>query len=423
MQRTRGVRSLFVTRGLPRPERGGGDLRSWQIVQALMQAGPVGVFGLQPEPREPVRPPGVELWRPTTDPSLADTPGPLQASLDWLRDPEGHPSDRFFSQIGLAEVIGAVEDFRPHVVVLDQVWLWRYLPGLREGSHALVLNTQNAEAALQSGMSARREQDGPPALIVKLLPERTAALEAAAVAAVDQVWVCSEGDAQVLRESYDDCGEIVVVPNAIDVRSYGARDGMRNGFSLLFPGQFMYPPNAEAGLYLAREVLPQLRREFAGTRLVLMGRAPTRAMLDAAERADGIEVTGAVPDVRPYLAAASAVPVPLFEGGGTRFKVLEAFAAGVPVVSTAKGVEGLEVVPGEHFLQAETAPEFVEQLSALRRDAERARELAARAHELVSERYSWDAAGRIVTGALERLVRDPSAPRRPPRESRPDPRT
>ena len=398
------MRNLLVTRSLPRPERGGTDLRSWQTVQALMHAGPVGVFGLHPEPQDPIPPAGVELWRATSDPHLADAPGPAQGSLDWLRDPEGHPSDRFFSELGLAEVMAAVEDYRPDVVVLDQVWLRRYLPSLREGPHALVLNTHNAEAALQAGMAARRERDGAPALIVKVLPERTAALEGAAVAAADQVWVCSEADARVLRESYDPPGEIVVFPNSIDVRSYGARQHSHNGFSLLFPGQFMYPPNAEAALYLARDVLPPLRREFPDTRLVLMGRAPTREMFEAAEQGEGIEVTGAVPDVRPYLAAASAMPVPLFEGGGTRFKVLEAFAAGVPVVSTAKGAEGLEAVPGEHFLLAESAPEFVEQLRVLRLDAELGRELAARAHELVSERYSWDAAGRTVAAALARLV-------------------
>ncbi len=405
MNGTRTLRSLLVTRSLPRPEHGGGELRSWQTVQALMHAGAVGVFGLHPEPREPVAPPGVELWRATRDPNLADTPGPAQASLNWLRDPGGHPSDRFFSEIGLAEVAATVEEFRPDVVVIDQVWLWRYLPALNDGSRALVLNTHNAEAALQAGLSARRDADGAPALIVKLLPERTAALEAAAVAAVDQVWACSEGDARVLRESYEDCPETVVVPNSIDVRSYGARPETSNGFSLLFPGQFMYPPNAEAALYLAREVLPPLRREFADARLVLMGRGPTRAMVEAAERGEGIEVTGTVPDVRPYLAAASAMPVPLFEGGGTRFKVLEAFAAGVPVVSTAKGVEGLDVVPGEHFLPAESAPEFVGQLRVLRLEDQRGRELAAQAHELVSERYSWDAAGRTVAAALERLIR------------------
>lgn len=388
-----------------------------------MQAGPVGVFGLHPEPRDLVTPPGVSLWRATSDPNLADTPGPMQASLDWVRDPLGHPSDRFFSDTGLAEVMEALQDFQPDVVVLDQVWLRRYLPALKDGAHALVLNTQNAEAALLAGMSTRREQGEAPPLIVRLLPQRTAALEAAAVAAVDQVWVCSEDDARVMRESYADCGEIVVVPNAIDVRSYGTREERRNGFSLLYPGQFMYPPNAEAALYLASEVFPPLRGEFPDARLVLMGRAPTPGMIDVAERGEGIEVTGAVPDARPYLAAASAMPVPLFEGGGTRFKVLEAFAACVPVVSTAKGVEGLDAVPDEHFLPAESAAEFVEQLRTLRLDDSRGRALAARAHELVSERYSWDAAGRTVATALERLVKAPTAQERAPLESRPDPRT
>jgi glycosyltransferase involved in cell wall biosynthesis len=346
----------------------------------------------------------VELWRATSDPDLADVPGPTQASLDWVRHPDGHPSDRYFSELGLAELTAATQEFRPDVTVLDQIWLRRYLPALAASGRPVVLNTQNVEALLHSGMSARREVDGAPPLLLRLLPERTAALEAAAVSAVDQVWVCSDSDSRVMRETYEDCAEIVVVPNTIDVESYGGVPVGRNGFSLIYPGQFMYPPNSEAALFLAREVLPPLRREFPDMKLVLMGRGPTPAMLEVANGDDSLEVTGAVPDARPYLAAASAMPVPLFEGGGTRFKVLEAFASRVPVVSTEKGVEGLGLRPGEHYLRAESGPEFVEQLRALRLDTERAGELAARAHQLVSERYSWDAAARTVGDALERLV-------------------
>ena len=78
-------------------------------------------------------------------------------------------------------------------------------------------------------------------------------------------------------------------------------------------------------------------------------------------------VTGTVPDVRPYFAAASVMPVPLSAGGGTRLKVLEAFASGVPVVSTAKGVEGLGLVAEQHYLQAEDPDEFVARHHASRR--------------------------------------------------------
>ena len=127
-------------------------------------------------------------------------------------------------------------------------------------------------------------------------------------------------------------------------------------------------------------------------------------MLAAAQRDARIEVTGEVDDVVPYLARATALVLPLRKGGGTRLKVLEAFAAGVPVVSTAKGVEGLDVVPGRHYLAAEDDEQMVAELVRVCEDAGLAGRLARAAGTLVSERYSQqaaDAAIRRAFGALE----------------------
>ena len=129
---------------------------------------------------------------------------------------------------------------------------------------------------------------------------------------------------------------------------------------MTFPAMFAYPPNEAAALFLAREVLPHMAGHFEELELVLVGRNPTEAMLEAASTDARVVVTGAVPDVRPYLAEAGAVPMPLFDGSGTRLKALEAFAAGAPVVSTAKGLEGLEAMPEVHYLRAEDAGEFVD---------------------------------------------------------------
>jgi polysaccharide biosynthesis protein PslH len=115
-------------------------------------------------------------------------------------------------------------------------------------------------------------------------------------------------------------------------------------------------------------------------------------------------VTGAVPDVRPYVAESGAVPIPLFDGTGTRLKALEAFAAGVPVVSTSKGIEGLDAIAGTHFLRAEDADEFVSALARLWSEPATASRLVERARSFVAERYSWNVARRAVGQALERLA-------------------
>ena len=105
-----------------------------------------------------------------------------------------------------------------------------------------------------------------------------------------------------------------------------------------------------------------------------------------------VEFLGRPGDVRPAYLRSYATIVPLFSGGGTRLKILESFALGRPVVSTAKGVEGLSVRPGVHYLPAESAEEFVAQLVALRDSALWAR-LVRHARGLVESRYSWNAAG------------------------------
>jgi glycosyltransferase involved in cell wall biosynthesis len=106
------------------------------------------------------------------------------------------------------------------------------------------------------------------------------------------------------------------------------------------------------------------------------------------------------------------MPVPLFAGSGTRLKVLEAFAAGLPVVSTPKGVEGLDVRAGEHFLTAHSAEEFTDAINMLWSDNALGADLARSASRLVRERYTWPCARRALAAAVADLATEPlhSAP-------------
>ena len=173
---------------------------------------------------------------------------------------------------------------------------------------------------------------------------------------------------------------------------------------MVFPAQFSYPPNAVAAVWLARELLPLLEQRFADAEIVLAGGQPTQEMIELASAARTITLTGPVPDIRPHLAAAAAMAVPLFQGGGTRFKVLEAFASGLPVVSTAKAVEGLAVQPDEHFLQAEAPRGFADALERLWTDPRESARIVQAGLRLVRERYSWEAAAREMKAGLRALL-------------------
>lgn len=165
-----------------------------------------------------------------------------------------------------------------------------------------------------------------------------------------------------------------------------------------------YPPNLVAVELLIEQIYPRLRHIYPDCRLVLVGGGrATQRIIEATKQDSGIIVTDKVPDVRPYLAAASAIAVPLRHGGGTRLKILEAFAAGCPVVSTAKGAEGLKVKDGEHLLIREDIEEIVDGVCQLWSDSSLAKRLADSAYELVKAEYSWQAVGRNVESAVREL--------------------
>jgi polysaccharide biosynthesis protein PslH len=393
------TRSLVIAVALPLPINSGGALRTWQNVVALADAGPVGVFGLRADDPSPPPRPGIELWCSASDPSLTDPSG--MASLDWLRDPVAVPWDRYYSQATLAELELAIQRFRPDVIVLEELWLYRYVAPLTGRGWHVVLDVSTIESTLNRELTERSSRVA--AVVRTAFAERIEAIETASLALVDQVWVCSPADAETVGARVPPHTPIALIPNTIDVNAYRLDEPYRARPTMTFPAMFAYPPNEAAALFLASEVVPRLGEYFDDLSLVLVGRNPTRAMVDAARHDPRVTVTGAVPDIRPYLAESGAVPIPLFDGSGTRLKALEAFAAGIPVVSTEKGVEGLEAEAGTHFLRAEDPHEFVDALTRVWSEPTTAWRLIERSRSFVTERYSWDVAQRAVWQALGRL--------------------
>jgi glycosyltransferase involved in cell wall biosynthesis len=180
---------------------------------------------------------------------------------------------------------------------------------------------------------------------------------------------------------------VPVVPNGVDL-DYFAVDPAPEAGHIVFTGAMRHHPNARGAIWFAREVLPLVRAKLAGVRFSIVGADPPPAVLALA--GDGIQVTGRVPDVRPYLVSAAVAVVPLHSGGGTRLKILEAFAARVPVITTSLGAEGLEVSSGEHLLVADTREEFAAATLLVLRERIFAQRLATAGQGLARERYGWD---------------------------------
>lgn len=136
---------------------------------------------------------------------------------------------------------------------------------------------------------------------------------------------------------------------------------------------------------------------------MLVGYKPTEFMLNAAKNNSKIIVTGEVTDVKPYFQQANIMVVPLFQGGGTRLKILEAFASGCPVVSTSKGAEGLIVNEGEHLLLADNISDIIDAVDKIWSDVTLSQKLAHSAYSLVNSVYSWEAVAKNIKYAIQEL--------------------
>jgi polysaccharide biosynthesis protein PslH len=201
----------------------------------------------------------------------------------------------------------------------------------------------------------------------------------------------SGADAQLMRRSYG-LSSVGEVSTGVDLEYFSAPVSRpQNGRELVFVGSMDWMPNDDGIRWFAGEVFTRLRQQVPDARLTVVGRAPSAAMRELAARDPAIEVTGSVPDVRPYLARAAVSVVPLRIGGGTRLKIYEAMAMGAPVVATSIGAEGLPLRDGEHLLLADSATEQVAALASLLVDRGRAERLAASAQRFVQQHCSWDA--------------------------------
>ena len=171
---------------------------------------------------------------------------------------------------------------------------------------------------------------------------------------------------------------------------------------VLFLGSFIHPPNVDAAIRLARDIMPAVRARVPDATLEIVGDAPPAAVRALA--GDAVVVTGRVADVRPHVDGAAVVAAPLRLGGGMRVKVLEALAAGKAIVATPRALAGLELVPGTHAMVADRDADLSDALGELLEDPERRRRMGAAAREWAGTHLGWERAVAAYTELYERLL-------------------
>lgn len=219
----------------------------------------------------------------------------------------------------------------------------------------------------------------------------------------DGVYLCSGDDQRRLLDEVPTT-RTAVIPNAADVEYYQPRatDPPPDGRTVVYFGLLSTVPNIDAVIHFVHDIWPRIAEAHPEARCKIIGGRPPASLLALA--GPRIELTGFVSDLRPHLAAAAAVVVPLRLGGGTRLKIVEAMAMAKPIVSTTLGAEGIEAVPGRDLLIEDQPAAFAEAVNRLLAEPGLAARIGESARKLALERYSWSEAARALEDFYRRIL-------------------
>ena len=219
----------------------------------------------------------------------------------------------------------------------------------------------------------------------------------------DGVYLCSAEDEQRLLEQIPGA-RTAVIPNAADVDYYQPRpaDPPPDGRTVVYFGLLSTVPNIDAVIHFVQEIWPRIAAANPEAHCKIIGGRPPPSLLALA--GPRVELTGFVPDLRPHLAAAAAVVVPLRLGGGTRLKIVEAMAMGKAIVSTTLGAEGIEAVPGRDILIEDQPVAFADAVNRLLAEPSLAARIGRSARRQAVERYAWSAAAQALEGFYRRIL-------------------
>jgi glycosyltransferase involved in cell wall biosynthesis len=370
-------------------------IRNYQLLAALAERFRVHAFSL----RDPERaygggefPEGVEV---EFVPQAARGPRRARAALSSLISGAAY-SERLYRSTRLARrVVTLAREEQPRWIVAHS---YHVAPAALQAGRPLWIDFHNLDseiwfrtAATAASPTVRR--------FARLQAPRVRRLEQRLAAAAAGLSCVSPRDAGALA-GLGAAIPPLVVPNGVDLERYAFRREPPGSELVLFVGDLSWPPNAEAVRWFAREIWPAIRRARPLARAEILGRSAPPDLKRLA--APGLALIGERDDTRPFWERAAVAVVPLLAGGGTRLKILEAAACGVPVVSTPIGAEGLDFAPEREIRLAEDAGAFASAVSALLADRRAAREQAVAARARVEAGYGWRDIGRAFAGALAR---------------------
>ena len=393
---------LFLTQRIPYPPIKGEKIRPLQILRHLRQKFAIylGCFIDDPSDWE-----HVETVRALCESAFFARLNPTIARLHCLRGLlKGRPlSVEFFRDAGLSRwVNGVLDQVRPEAIFVCSSNMAPYvLEYPREGQLRVV---DLADIDSEKFRQYAERHSGPMRWIYAREARLIRQLEIRIAHEVDFSTFVSEPEAQLFRNIATDCTDrIRGISSGVDFDYFdGGRDYPRpydiSRPNYVFTGTMDYPPNVDAVVWFAREILPMVRSRLTDAQFYIVGANPAPAVQRLAAT-DGVHVTGRVSDVRPYLAHATAGVAPMRIARGIQNKVLEAMAMGKPIVVTPEALEGIDAEPGREVLLAADAQTFAGAVCSLAAGL-LGREVGTAARARVVSRYAWG----VQLGAFDRLL-------------------
>lgn len=384
--------ALFLSPEPPYPLEGGGALRSASLLQYLARHFDVDlILFREPAASDPAGavPPG--LVRRTTVIQLpAHSRGSAARGLrNAGRLIRGVPPlvDRFSGFD--AQIAAAVDGRRYHIGVIEHFWLAPYWQQIAPVSVLTVLDLHNIESVLHARCA--KTEPGAQRVAHGLFAKSALELERHWLPRFSRILTTSEPDAAHVLERAPGA-RVTVYPNAVPLPQLPsvAREPV-----VIFSGNLEYHPNISAVRFFREEVWPRLRERWPALIWRLVGKNP-EAVVRWTSGDPRIEVRGPVPDAIAELARAQLAVAPILAGSGTRLKILEAWAAGLPVVSTRLGVEGLPAENGYNILLAESGNDFAQAISRILECRELQQKLGSEGRRLVESQFTWDKVWKIL---------------------------
>jgi glycosyltransferase involved in cell wall biosynthesis len=399
------VRILVVGQTIPWPPISGARIRLGHVVAALATLGDVDLFAVTDRDAGPVPPSPLDRVRVEVVRAQA-------ASLSW-------PRRLRWALAADRPLALAARDWHPARRRLaawarpayDLIWCHRtesyaLVRGLAAGPTIVDLDDlEDRKAAGRAALEAASRR-GAWRQLRRWLSAQQAKRDVAAwtrwqtrvASAVQAVTVCSESDRRHLGAP-----NATVIPNGYDDPSPPAgRDRVGTPPTVMLAGFLPYAPNLDAARWLVREIAPRIWRRMPEVQIRLVGEATDE--IRGWHHPPEIVVTGVVSEIAVELAGADLVAVPIRFGGGTRIKILEAFAHRIPVVSTPAGATGLDVAHERELLLAGDAEAFAEACGRLLTDTSLRRRLTAAAHRLFQARYRWEDIHEAIVAVARRTA-------------------